>query len=373
MCLKIKTTRSDILLLMQFKREPRIKDRRETFKGFKKINLELTNACNFNCYFCPTSVSKRKKTFLAYPLAKRIIREAAQDNLFNVISFTSLGEPLLHPRCLDIVKEAKSKGLITFLATNGSLLTKRVTKELIKVKPDFLVLGVNAGKPKEFKLRCSRLNFNVYIKRIKDALKVLNRVPGIHIILSYITTQGLAVDSALQMLPSENDKENIIRFWKNHIHVPIATDFYKQTKKSLNNKEKFVHFFFRKDATKISNNIYVRFKLLETSIIPSLTRKCLPPGKDSKGSCQNIKTDFTVLSDGTCTFCCQQDYNGEINLGNIKNSSLKGIYFGKKATILKYLNSKDILGSDFCRRCADIGKKCKHFKLNFFKEKVAVS
>ena len=160
-----------------------------------KLNLELTNQCNFNCIYCPGCISKRGKEFIDYFLAKKVIHQVAKTNLFSDISFSSLGDPLLHPQILEIIKEAKQKDFTTFLATNGSLLNKNLILKLINTGLDFLVIGINAGSEREFQLRRSNLKFDDYLMNIVKIVQYCAGHSHIQVILSYITTKGIKIMS----------------------------------------------------------------------------------------------------------------------------------------------------------------------------------
>lgn len=316
-----------------------------------KLNLELTNYCNFNCDYCSARISKRKKQFMDYRLAKRIIHEAAREKFFDSISFTSLGEPLLHPQAIEIIREAKRIGYITFLATNGSLLNRELILKLIKIKLDFLVLGINASCRQEFQLRHSNLNFENYLSIIKIAVKKFMNYQNIKLILSYITTQGLMVPHRLEMLSVDRQKRRIIRFWKRYLQQINKTEY---SKKVENNK--FVTTYqlpldFEGEIYRIFSNVYIRFKCLEINIVPLFKKEILSTNINFMTFCPSIEREFTILSNGECTFCCQNDFDARLKLGNIRNKTIKEVLYGKKSLILKNLNSKKHLGANFCQLC----------------------
>jgi len=83
------------------------------------LDIELTNTCNLSCDKCPTGMGtcKRPKGFMSGNVFHKILSEATA-----AIRFVRWGEPTLHPRLYDWISEAKGKGLLTHINTNGILL-----------------------------------------------------------------------------------------------------------------------------------------------------------------------------------------------------------------------------------------------------------
>lgn len=87
---------------------------------FKKIYIEITNCCNFNCSFCLST--KREKRFLSVDEFDYITNEVKKYS--DYIYLHVLGEPMLHPHFFELLRIAKNKGLNINLTTNGSLIKK---------------------------------------------------------------------------------------------------------------------------------------------------------------------------------------------------------------------------------------------------------
>jgi MoaA/NifB/PqqE/SkfB family radical SAM enzyme len=309
-----------------------------------KLNLEVTNCCNFNCLYCPGRISKRKKSFLEFSLARRVIRQAARTRLFSYISYSSLGEPLLHPQILGIIEESRRQGLTSALATNGSVLEKNTIMDLSNAGLDFLVIGINATTPREFRLRRANSNFTDYLSRIKKALEHCVNHLNMQVILSYISTCGMRMPIWLEILPTYTKKIKTVEFWSSYIQKNMKLDY-----KTNNNPTSLVlkHNLrvrnFDKEVYKIYCNIYVRFKEIELTFFPYWSKMNFKATR----SCLAIERDFTVLSNGECTFCCS-DIDGKIGLGNITNRPFEQIFYGQKSEIFRKLNSKKYISCGFC-------------------------
>ena len=96
----------------------------------RAVRFEVTNRCNLKCVMCPQpETMRRPKDHLDFGLYRRFLDAnpgVEEVDLFN------WGEPLLHPRILDFVSEASSRGLYTRLVTNAVLLDERRAEGLIR-------------------------------------------------------------------------------------------------------------------------------------------------------------------------------------------------------------------------------------------------
>ena len=93
---------------------------------FPRMNLMITGKCNLNCLHCFNAKDNAPlNTELSY---EQIIDILDQANDIGVHAFTLTGgEPLVHPRFLDIVRAIYERNMIIFeLNTNGLLLNQKI-------------------------------------------------------------------------------------------------------------------------------------------------------------------------------------------------------------------------------------------------------
>jgi radical SAM protein with 4Fe4S-binding SPASM domain len=107
------------------------------------VDLEATNACQLKCPMCFTRVTGAPTGLMDWDLYKRLVDEIAAAGAFS-IRLSWRGESLLHPRIVDMVAYAKSKGLpsVSFL-TNGGRLTPEMSEGLIRAGLDYIVLSID--------------------------------------------------------------------------------------------------------------------------------------------------------------------------------------------------------------------------------------
>jgi len=99
--------------------------------GYKlplEIKLQLTEKCNFNCDFCFNKQGSAKCAEMPFSAAKKIISKIADEGI-KAVRFTG-GEPLLHPKILQLLSFAKKQNLKVLLNTNASLISSQKAKKI---------------------------------------------------------------------------------------------------------------------------------------------------------------------------------------------------------------------------------------------------
>lgn len=104
--------------------------------------IDLTNLCNHNCYFCVVKEAREThKTSLETPVILDAITQLKELGLKG-ISFTGGGEPLVHKDFYTVLEHAHKLGIHTGLMTNGALL--REDRELLRYL-NWVRVSVGAG------------------------------------------------------------------------------------------------------------------------------------------------------------------------------------------------------------------------------------
>ena len=127
---------------------------RNTKGIWSQVSIELTNACNFGCEFCPSDFIERSKANMSRELWEKIIDELSEKEMANGVFFHLLGEPLIHKDIFDAIRYANDKGLKVSIYTNGALLTdERSTLLLESLKRGRIVLSLQNVVPQHFGAR----------------------------------------------------------------------------------------------------------------------------------------------------------------------------------------------------------------------------
>jgi len=309
----------------------------DTSNKWSIVMIELTSHCNFNCVFCPSSEMDRKKSMMPKELWKKIIMELGEKQMTKTVFFHILGEPLLNRDVFDAISLANQYGIAVSLYTNGALLDhSRSSKLLDTLKRGRVVLSLQSIDEESFKERSKgSMPWIEYIERLRSfvimAEKNKNQIPvQVHYMcdvksmgwnLLKILEQQKRVQAIYddwQLIVGSNNKKKI------NIFNPAAS--YPLGKVSS---------FFVKHAGNWDN------KHLTDEVEVKLC---------DYGHCAVMNDTFAILSDGTCTFCCN-DYEGELNLGNANQKSIEDIFNGEKATYIRKVEERGKFVEIRCKIC----------------------
>lgn len=143
------------------------------------INFELNFGCNLSCEFCLHGVSYKKWNYKTDPkknisLEKycEIIDEGIKYGLCS-IELNGINEPLLKKDiCRYINYAKKSEILVISLHTNGLLLDKEKSEELINSGLDIVIFSVDATNKKVYEQIRKGSNYEKVIENINNFLDI---------------------------------------------------------------------------------------------------------------------------------------------------------------------------------------------------------
>ena len=107
---------------------PELKKLPGRFYPINYLFIEITNACNFKCTWCPDDIMGRRRGFMKKEKVYRILDEIADKRAWlgplYPVKLHQMGEPFLHPDLPAIVEHAESRGVGIELNTNCGLITR---------------------------------------------------------------------------------------------------------------------------------------------------------------------------------------------------------------------------------------------------------
>jgi MoaA/NifB/PqqE/SkfB family radical SAM enzyme len=142
------------------------------------INVDPSDACNFQCKFCPTgdralmkATPGRVHGVMDFDLYRKIIDDICQfEEPVRVLRLYKDGEPLMHPRFAEMIRYAKKSNCCQRIdtTTNASLLTPEKNLEIIDAGLDRInisIEGINAEQYKDFS--GVRIEFEELVENIR--------------------------------------------------------------------------------------------------------------------------------------------------------------------------------------------------------------
>lgn len=128
------------------------------FRGPHTFHLDVANACNVNCKYCwfHSPLSKDRADWADFDSTWRgemvpwdtftgLVDDLAELGTTEDILLSGKGEPLLHPRCLDMVGYIKERGLGMTLFSNGVLVREEARQVLVEHGANLLYVSLSSA------------------------------------------------------------------------------------------------------------------------------------------------------------------------------------------------------------------------------------
>ena len=175
-----------------------------------KINLHITQKCNYNCKYCFAHFAGKED--LSLDDWKRIIDNLYDSKMVDAINFAG-GEPVLYRDFSKIVDYAYSKGFKLSIITNGSLmLNEKLMPAETLAKFDTLGISVDSIKPETLVAlgACSKSHKVLTYADLQELIKRARKAnPSVRIKLNTVIT-NINADEDLTAIGKELD----IARWK---------------------------------------------------------------------------------------------------------------------------------------------------------------
>jgi MoaA/NifB/PqqE/SkfB family radical SAM enzyme len=116
-----------------------------------KVYIEPTNRCNLDCVTCMRNSWSEPLGAMSSAAFSRIVEGLRSFSPPPEIFFGGFGEPLSHPNIVDMVRQAKGLGSSVALITNGTLLTKSLSEQLIDAGLGTLWVSLDGATPESYR------------------------------------------------------------------------------------------------------------------------------------------------------------------------------------------------------------------------------
>ncbi len=291
----------------------------------KRIHIELTNICNFDCVFCPKDEMKRPPGFMDVDLAKGIINTVKANGICDKITFHVMGEPTLHPKFFEVLDYARTKDVNVGLTTNGTGLTGKAGKRLVDYDLHQIDVSLQTPDEKSFQLRkAGKISFDDYVEGLFDFLSAYNiREKKTTFKFRFLNTKFSGSDMHKKMdsqkINSTNrDLQKTFRHWAERVYDVLGVNGTER-ERALEKIKKLAS--YRWNVVQVHDNVF-----FETYILTSWNDASANSDvRDAwSGHCYGMRDHFAILYNGDVVLCCM-DFNGKTSIGNLKDQSLEEI------------------------------------------------
>ena len=271
------------------------------------LNIEPTNACNANCYYCPRDVNEKiiGTHFLDINSYRRIIDQILPHKLI-MLTFHKDGEPLLHKKLPQMVEYAREKDVAQtiHLNTNGILINSETGRGIIKRGIDDITISIDAA--------CEETYY-----RLKKKRRLIQLEKNIKSVLNYREQIGSKTYIRVKMMEFGDIKKEEIEL-------------------------------FREKWTGIADEVQITgihnwSGSVDVDITDEKTSKRYP--------CALLWYMIAVNSNGKVSIC-NVDWNHSGIIGDLHQKSIREIWSGK---LLKKIRKKHLEGvwnnPEICEEC----------------------
>lgn len=314
---------------------------------WEQMTLEVTECCNLDCAFCYNDSSSKKRNFMEMDCFVKII-DKAKDN--NIAVHLSGGEPLTHPKIMEMLQYLVQKEVKFTLATNGILLTKEIINFLANFLDSYIQISLDGATAD-----------------IDDKIRQSGHYNQVISVMNSLNEKGFK-NGTIKMVVNQlnyNQIEEYFSLAKRYNFMPEYTFLIKsgRAKKNweyLELSDELV-LKLRGEIRKLfkTNREYIRMLKADSNFLDLYVKSI-----SYTNECHFNKDDFRMFPlirfDGSVQ-PCQGLRQEEYCIGNLAKQDIKEILSTKNKLLRDFLDKvrlrREKLEQDTCKKCT-LNQKC---------------
>jgi radical SAM protein with 4Fe4S-binding SPASM domain len=284
--------------------------------------LSFTYVCNALCPNCPYTNSEirgdyKDRPFMNEDTFKIIADQCGEYNSY--IRISGGGEPMLHPKAVELIEYAKKMGAKVGLITNGSRFTEENIRRILEAGVDMIEFSVDAADPDTYSMVRRGLDWKFLLENVERMVKMRNKLCSPSRIIASGVNQ------------KDVDINKVAEFWE-----PMVDNFQKRK--------------------------YLTWGITDPSESADLT-PYLPPVE--RIPCPFIFERLNIDSRGK-VMVCGFDIAAVTDMGNVHEKTIKEIWHGKGFEYYRKMHlEKRGNEIELCKNCPDW--KYRSWKHNYWK------
>lgn len=273
------------------------------------VYIELTDMCNLDCIMCDRNSMTRPSGLMDMKLFKKVIDDASAIGVPEV-KLNRFGEPLLHPKLIEMIKYAKDRGIRrVYFTSNATLLDEKKAAALISSGLDSITFSVDGATKETYERIRVKSNYDRVVNNIRRFIEIRN------------------------MLGQKKP------------HVVINTIYMEDTKNEIF------------DVFKQWGRLADRINVLPVGQYGNVADLAPIQKIDSeRRPCHQPFDRLMVFWNGDVTVCCA-DINGHLKTGSILENSISKLWKNEKAKAIRHaLLTKRLKDIPICETCDGTNK-----------------
>ena len=332
--------------------------------GFGVLQVEPTDQCNLRCRMCAPhfegweQIHAVPKGYLSLSLWAQIVQQFVAEKIhFDHIIFQWLGDPLLHPQIVDVLRVAvenlSSQVKYFRMDTNAILLTPARTQKICALActvstPILLVFTIDAHTPRVYKDVKGTNSLLLVRKNIAHLLKTRAEMGPdclLNVQIQFVVQDGNAHECRSFFEYWRNRFSLYGGFWHDELmfkRLSVGGGAVGQAEADRLYEKSIAH-------SKIESKKYDHLHVL--------CWKQRPWQEDDghqgeRSACPGPWMTPVIRHDGRLMVCCS-DLRGELQLGSLREASFSELWLGDKAQHIRAQHQKKIFDG-VCKSCGGI-------------------
>ena len=283
------------------------------------LQVEINNTCTLRCVMCPREALKRLSRLMTVDEFRDIASKAAAAGVPKLRLFL-LGEPLLHPDLLPMIRLARGSGIpeVT-LNTNAALLTPDLSDALLRSGLTEIVFSLDGATAATYEAIRRGARYDAVTANVEHICRLAQTGPE---------PRPRLIIQTMVMADTQEEIAPFLARWE-----PLADEV----------------------------DVQVVREYQGVGGLTPIPRRL--PG-DELRPCPALWEYLVILADGTVTPCCA-DINGEMKLGNIEDIADLGAFWRESPALTDLRRTHCLLGFGklpLCRDCDFVNVSLTHRK-----------
>ena len=279
--------------------------------------VEVTNRCNLSCPTCQLGTDEAYKGYdkadVTFEQFKKIIDQIPS---LVYVTLQGVGEPLLNKDIMKMIQYCSSKGIATYINTNGTILTEAKSRELIDSGLYNLSISINSFDEKIFadtRSGASIVKITENVKRFIELKKEQNKKRPI---ISF---------RAILMKETEPTMEELI-FKSEELGVDVL---YIQLFMSMIADKNLWESSLKKDEIEAFSE---KLRHWKKQVKLKIVTESFGESSNNLGQCKLPWFSPNITAEGFVTPCCTISNPSMLNMGNAFETPFEKIWNSKQFT-----------------------------------------